>query len=99
MPSDETEQDRLDLAHHLLTLLRDGDLYKAPLKKRGDPATVLDAGTGTGIWALEFGDQHPGSQVIGVDLSPIQPSWTYPNVSIVARGYWRRRENSGLTVS
>ncbi|TGZ80321.1 hypothetical protein EX30DRAFT_349466 [Ascodesmis nigricans] len=25
--------------------------------------------------ALEFGDEHPGSTVIGVDLAPIQP-WT-----------------------
>lgn len=37
-------------------------------------------GTGTGIWSLDFGEIHPSSQVIGVDLMPIQPSWVYPNV-------------------
>ncbi|RSM01546.1 hypothetical protein CEP52_008473 [Fusarium oligoseptatum] len=37
---------------------------------------VLDMGTGTGLWALEFADQHPEAQVsvVGVDLSPIQPA-------------------------
>ena len=42
---------------------------------------VLDIGTGTGIWAIDFGDDHPESQVLGVDLSPIQPTFTPPNVS------------------
>ncbi|TGZ78045.1 S-adenosyl-L-methionine-dependent methyltransferase [Ascodesmis nigricans] len=78
MPSDETEQDRLDLTHHLFTSLHGGELYKAPISH--DPPNVLDAGTGTGIWALDFGDLHPGSQVIGLDLAPIQPEWTFPNV-------------------
>ncbi|RTE84956.1 hypothetical protein BHE90_000456 [Fusarium euwallaceae] len=40
---------------------------------------VLDMGTGTGLWALEFADQHPEAQVIGVDLSPIQPAFLPPN--------------------
>ncbi|TGZ78047.1 S-adenosyl-L-methionine-dependent methyltransferase [Ascodesmis nigricans] len=80
MPSDEAEQDRLDLAHHLFTSLFGGDLYKAPIGDKEDPANVLDAGTGTGVWALDFGDLHPGSQVIGLDLAPIQPEWTFPNV-------------------
>ncbi|KAH6661453.1 S-adenosyl-L-methionine-dependent methyltransferase [Plectosphaerella plurivora] len=35
---------------------------------------VLDIGTGTGIWAIEYADMHPEAEVIGVDLSPIQPS-------------------------
>lgn len=40
----------------------------------------LDCGTGTGIWALDFGELHASTRVIGVDLMPIQPSWTFPNV-------------------
>lgn len=38
-------------------------------------------GTGTGIWAIDFADKHPESKVIGVDLSPIQPSFLPPNVT------------------
>lgn len=87
MPSDEAEQDRLDLAHHLFTSLFGGDLYKAPIGDKEDPANVLDAGTGTGVWALDFGDLHPGSQVIGLDLAPIQPEWTFPNVLSTFCGY------------
>lgn len=34
--------------------------------------TVIDIGTGTGIWAIDFADEHPESEVIGTDLSPIQ---------------------------
>ena len=36
---------------------------------------VLDIGTGTGIWAIEMGDQYPNADIIGTDLSPVQPSW------------------------
>ncbi|TGZ78003.1 methyltransferase domain-containing protein [Ascodesmis nigricans] len=78
LPSDETELDRLDMVHHLYLTTLDGELYKAPIV--GDPPNVLDCGTGTGIWALDFGSLHPGSHVIGVDLAPNQPTWTYPNV-------------------
>jgi SAM-dependent methyltransferase len=41
---------------------------------------VLDLGTGTGSWALDFGDVHPTASVLGTDLSPIQPRSVPPNV-------------------
>ena len=37
-------------------------------------STIVDLGTGTGLWAIQFADEHPESTVIGTDLSPIQPS-------------------------
>jgi len=40
---------------------------------------VLDIGTGTGIWAIDFADEHPSTAVLGTDLSPIQPSLVPPN--------------------
>ena len=45
----------------------------APLPK--NPQHILDCGTGTGIWALDIGEVFPSAEVIGVDLSPIQPEW------------------------
>ncbi|EOD47594.1 putative tam domain methyltransferase protein [Neofusicoccum parvum] len=77
LPNDEREQDRLDLFHHITKLNLDGELFLAPLGP--SPQRALDFGTGTGIWALEFADLHPGCDVIGTDLSPIQPSWVPPN--------------------
>ncbi|KAF2634511.1 S-adenosyl-L-methionine-dependent methyltransferase [Massarina eburnea CBS 473.64] len=77
LPNDDEEQDRLDFVHHIFLLILDGKLYNAPIEA---PRRVLDVGTGTGIWAIDFGDAHPGAEVFGTDLSPIQPSWVPPNV-------------------
>ncbi|KAF4495658.1 hypothetical protein FAGAP_8212 [Fusarium agapanthi] len=47
---------------------------------------VLDVGTGTvgcrseTDWCSDFADEYPNVEVIGTDLSPIQPSWVPPNV-------------------
>ncbi|KAL4891217.1 S-adenosyl-L-methionine-dependent methyltransferase [Aspergillus ambiguus] len=76
LPNDEQEQDRMDLSHHIYRMLLEGELNRAPIK---NPARVLDIGTGTGIWAIDFADEHPESEVIGNDLSPIQPAWIPPN--------------------
>ncbi|GES59703.1 methyltransferase [Aspergillus terreus] len=76
LPNDEQEQDRMDLSHHIYRMLLEGELNRAPVK---NPARVLDIGTGTGIWAIDFADEHPESEVIGNDLSPIQPAWIPPN--------------------
>lgn len=38
-----------------------------------DAPTVLDIGTGTGLWAMDMADRYPGGEVVGTDLSPIQP--------------------------
>ena len=80
-PNDEVEADRLDLQHHEFQLIFGGKLFTAPIPKEKVLHNVLDIGTGTGIWAIDFGDDHPESQVLGVDLSPIQPTFTPPNVS------------------
>ncbi|KAL1609406.1 hypothetical protein SLS59_001772 [Nothophoma quercina] len=73
-PNDEKEQDRLDMSHHMCLLLLDDKLHLAPLPE--DRAIrILDIGTGTGIWAMDMGDKYPNAQVIGNELSPIQPRW------------------------
>lgn len=80
-PNDESEQDRLDLQHHLCCLTFDNELIVAPIPKDKILHRVLDIGTGTGIWAIDFADEHPESKVLGIDLSPIQPAFVPPNVS------------------
>jgi SAM-dependent methyltransferase len=78
LPNDEDEQDRLDLHHHIFRLMLGGRLYRAPINPE-NTQQVLDYGTGTGIWAMNFADEHPNAMVIGTDLSPIQPDWTPTN--------------------
>ncbi|OLN96465.1 hypothetical protein CCHL11_00865 [Colletotrichum chlorophyti] len=77
LPNDSLEQERLDIANHLWTLFWDGEPCLCP-KNRG-ARRVLDIGTGTGIWAMDYADAHPLATVIGVDLSPIQPEYVPPN--------------------
>lgn len=78
LPNDGEEQDRLDLQHTTLFRLMGHELYWAPITQ---PKSVLDIGTGTGIWAIEFAREHPNANVIGTDLSLIQPSNIVSNVS------------------
>ncbi|KAK6210305.1 UMTA protein [Colletotrichum tabaci] len=76
-PNDERQNQGLDLAHYWETLLLGDKLFLAPI---GDsPKEVLDVGTGTGIWAIDFADGFPSAEVTGVDISPIQPGWVPPN--------------------
>ncbi|KAI5787970.1 UMTA methyltransferase family protein [Pyronema domesticum] len=76
LPNDESEQDRLDLVHHIMLMLLSGKLLVAPVDT---PQKILDLGTGTGIWAVDAADEYPSAEVIGNDLSPIQPGWVPPN--------------------
>jgi ubiquinone/menaquinone biosynthesis C-methylase UbiE len=69
-------QYRLDLHHEMMRLLWNDKLHESPLDK---PHRILDIGTGTGIWAIDMADQYPMAEVIGTDLSPIQPQWVPAN--------------------
>ncbi|KAI5460200.1 S-adenosyl-L-methionine-dependent methyltransferase [Mariannaea sp. PMI_226] len=81
LPNDELENERLDLQHNLFVLTLNNQLGMAPPNARDAKVKhVLDVGTGTGIWAMDFADEHQEAEVIGVDLSPIQPSLVPPNV-------------------
>lgn len=67
--------------HHIFKLILGGRLFNAPIG--ADPHRVLDFGTGTGIWAIDFADEFPSAAILGTDLSPIQPQWVPPNCTFV----------------
>ncbi|CAH0052544.1 unnamed protein product [Clonostachys solani] len=77
LPNDEEEKQRLDIQNHQFSITFDGRSCFSP---GADGARrVLDVGTGTGVWAIDFADEHPHATVIGVDLSPIQPEYVPVN--------------------
>jgi len=95
IPNDEPEQERVDIIHHIYLLMLDGKLVRAPIDD--GIQRILDIGTGTGIWAIDVAETYPSAQVIGTDLSPIQPSWVPPNVSFQiddAESDWTFARNS-----
>lgn len=76
-PNDEQEQDREDMKHAMTVAVCGDKLHFAPIGE--NPSRILDLGTGTGIWCVDMGDAYPMAEVIGVDLSPIQPTFVPPN--------------------
>lgn len=77
-PKDAKHLEGNDVAHHYTLMLMNNKLYGPPLK---DPKKILDVGTGTGIWAIDMADEFPSAEVIGTDISAVQPSWVPPNCS------------------
>jgi ubiquinone/menaquinone biosynthesis C-methylase UbiE len=68
LPWDETEIERLDLQHRMITQVYD-NLLVAP-RIRLQPASVaLDCACGTGIWGVELASQEPSYTVHCSDLS------------------------------
>ncbi|KEZ44961.1 hypothetical protein SAPIO_CDS2338 [Scedosporium apiospermum] len=76
-PNDERQQEAEDILHEMYRLVLDNKLQLAPLGD--DVQRVLDVGCGTGAWAIDFADENPAAEVVGVDLSPIQPNFLPPN--------------------
>lgn len=70
---------RLNTQHELSLLYLNGALFASSFPPPGPEAEartrrlcVADLGTGTGIWATQFAQQYPDTEVVGFDLS--QPS-------------------------
>ncbi|PYH91961.1 hypothetical protein BO71DRAFT_451750 [Aspergillus ellipticus CBS 707.79] len=76
-PNDEQELDRMDMQHHMLKIVNTGRLFLAPVQH---PRRILDIGTGSGIWPIELASQFPAAEIIGTDLSPVQPNEVPENV-------------------
>lgn len=59
MPNDKDEADRLDMLHEMILTNMHRKLFLAPIGEW--PKRVIDLGTGTGIWAIDFGKNKIGS--------------------------------------
>ncbi|GAW25906.1 putative methyltransferase domain-containing protein [Rosellinia necatrix] len=81
IPNDEHEQNREDMLHAMMLEGTNGRRFFAPISS--NPLKILDLGTGTGIWAIEMADMYPSADVLGTDLSPIQPSWIPANCRFI----------------
>ncbi|KAM5526910.1 methyltransferase domain-containing protein [Fusarium oxysporum f. sp. phaseoli] len=57
---------------------RDRNRYPHKLASRSPSSSLTDRYSG--IWAMDFADEHPDIEVIGTDISPIQPNWVPPNL-------------------
>ncbi|KAH7214594.1 S-adenosyl-L-methionine-dependent methyltransferase [Fusarium oxysporum] len=97
-PNDEQQRDSIDITHHVLSLLLDGKPTLVPLKDsiqvsgtsghrnaRGyvdKLKRVLDVGTGTGIWAIDFADEHPNVELgppnVKFELEDATNDWSWP---------------------
>ena len=77
---------RADLQHHLVQITQGTKLFLTPIPKGKTLHNVLDAGTGTGIWAIDFADEHPESQV------RIPPSLLLAQTKHLP-GHWCRSES------
>jgi SAM-dependent methyltransferase len=99
-PNDEPELERQNNQHDIIGILLDGRKYLAPLSRDNPPRKILDIATGTGLWAIEMGDEFPHSSVIGTDLSPIQPELVPPNVRFyIDDRYAQHRSSRSLSFS
>ena len=73
LPKDEQEQSRLNFQHRCLYSAI-GNHYLAPLHP--NVATMLDVGTGTGIWPGEMARLFPQAHIVGVDISATALEYT-----------------------
>jgi len=48
--------------------------------------TIADLGTGSGLYAVEVADEYPSCRVVGVDISPVQPTWVPSNCEFLVDG-------------
>ncbi|KFY77964.1 hypothetical protein V501_02335 [Pseudogymnoascus sp. VKM F-4519 (FW-2642)] len=89
-PCDEEEKDRMDIFHQFFLVAR-GVHSSAPYRKNDDHR-ILDLGTGTGIWAIDMADAYPHAEVMGFDISLMQPQTLTRLRSIPPNLQFRRRD-------
>ncbi|KAI1939426.1 hypothetical protein LOZ66_002738 [Ophidiomyces ophidiicola] len=80
-PNDDVQQNQMNISHCMFYQLLGGKLTDAPVPT--GIREVIDLGTGNGIWAIEFADEHPSANVTGIDFSAIQPNRLPNNCSFI----------------
>ncbi|GCF10296.1 class I SAM-dependent methyltransferase [Dictyobacter arantiisoli] len=76
LPKDAQEDTRLNFQHRALYAAI-GNHYLAPLAPETD--TILDVGTGTGIWPVEMSRLFPKAHTVGLDVS--SSSFQFPSTA------------------
>ena len=72
-----------DLQHALFLRTFDEKLgFAPPNDPNADIKNVLDIGTGTGIWVIDFADEHPGAEVCWSCFQTF--------AILIGVGYWSR---------
>lgn len=69
LPKDLEEGQRLNFQHYIIRYVLRGN-YAVPLDQ--SVKTILDVGSGTGIWGHEIAQTFPLARVYGIDLEPPQ---------------------------
>lgn len=87
LPKDAQEDQRLNYQHHVLYRTMSNH-YLAPLTQ-ATTTTILDVGTGTGIWPAEMSALFPHAKIVGVDValsslpSPLPPNCIFAEANIL----------------
>lgn len=84
LPKDLEEGQRLNLQHYIFRYTLQGN-YAAPLA--ATTSTILDVGSGTGIWGQEMAQLFPAARVFGLDLEPPQSVSLAASVTPVPANY------------
>lgn len=87
LPKDTLEDQRLNYQHHVLYRTISNH-YLAPLTST-TTITILDVGTGTGIWPIEMATLFPQAHILGVDVAlsslphPLPPTCLFTQANIL----------------
>ncbi|CAG8615113.1 16712_t:CDS:2 [Dentiscutata erythropus] len=80
LPNDEEESDRLHLQHFLIRYIWQSN-FSVPiehtLSKPG--SKILDIGCGAASWSFDIATSYPSTNVVGLDISPYQPTQIKPS--------------------